>query len=67
MVDESTLDYFYKNPEHAHAMMTRQELLELLMKTEGVIVARGEFWHFHHRHLGAGAYRVHLEKKSENE
>jgi len=44
-------------------MMTRKQLREVLIKHEGWLFIMGYIYDIKSKHLGAGAYRVHLEQR----
>jgi hypothetical protein len=54
-------DTFWKMPESASATVTTRQLRRVLVKHEGQIIAKGEFWSIQQKHLGAGVYRIWLE------
>lgn len=51
---------FYTVPGQGFTTMTRSELRETLLATDGQILARGNVWDVVAKHLGAGIYRVTL-------
>ena len=51
---------FYTGPGQGSVTMTRAELRETLLATDGQILARGNVWDVVAKHLGAGIYRVTL-------
>lgn len=58
-------DNFYTMPKYARTTMTRKQLKETLLSTEGWIIALGRIWDIQSKHLGAGVYSVHLELRYE--
>ncbi len=56
-------DNFYTIPGRAETTMTRKELKETLLATDGNIIACGNLYDIEHKHLGAGVYKVFLKKK----
>ena len=55
-------NHMYQNPHSCHQMMNRKELHETLMVSGGRVVAKGVFWNIKSKHLGAGAYKITLDK-----
>ncbi len=56
---------FYRNPRGASQTMTRKELKETLLATDGWVFSCGYAWDVKSKHLGAGVYKVTLtEQKS---
>jgi len=55
-------DNFYTMPRFAYTTMTKRQVQETLLYTEGRVMACGEMWDVVSRHLGAGMYRVSLRK-----
>ena len=55
-------DNFYTVPHLARTTMTRKELKETLLDTEGCILANGSMWDIVSKHLGVGVYRVTLKR-----
>jgi len=53
-------DHFFTMPRTAHATMTTPELRSVLLRHDGQIIARGEFWTIRSTHLGVGVHRVYL-------
>ncbi len=51
---------FYVYPSTAYTTMAAKDLKELLLETEGKIIANGKSWLIHSEKLGAGVYRVTL-------
>lgn len=56
-------DNFYTMPKYASKVMTKKELRETLLATSGWIFACGEAYDVKNEHLGAGVYKVFLEKR----
>lgn len=54
---------FYSNPKTARMTMTKKELKDTLLSSDGWIFAHGEAWDIKSKSLGAGVYKVFLEKK----
>ena len=54
---------FYTMPHLARATMTRKQLKETLLATEGWIMACGRLWDIKNKHLGAGVYSVYLKQR----
>ena len=52
---------FYLVPGQGTVTMTRAELRDTLLATDGQILARGNLWDVDAKHLGAGVYRVTLQ------
>ena len=52
---------FYSMPSVASETMSRKDLRELLLDTEGKILTCGRLRTIVSKHLGAGIYRVTLE------
>jgi len=55
---------FYTMPTVANTTMDKDDLKELLLETEGWIIARGHIYDIENKHIGAGVYRVTLELKT---
>ena len=51
---------FYTMPGTANTTMVRKDLKELLLETEGRVIACGRLYEIKSKHLGAGVYRVTL-------
>jgi len=51
-------------PTVANTTMDKDDLKELLLETEGWIIARGHIYDIENKHIGAGVYRVTLELKT---
>ncbi len=56
-------DNFYNVPNIAYMTITRKELEELLLSTEGYAMIQGRMKEIKSKHLGAGVYRVTVEDK----
>jgi len=54
-------DDFYAYPNFANMTITRKELRELLLNTEGYATIQGRKRKIKTNHLGAGVYRVTVE------
>lgn len=54
--------YFYQVPAVANTTMDKKDLKELLLNTDGWIMATGYRWEIKSKHIGAGVYRVHLKR-----
>jgi len=55
--------HFYANPEMAKMVMDRKDLKELLLESEGWIIACGRTYDIISKGIGAGVYRVWLEAR----
>lgn len=51
---------FYTVPGQGFTTMTRAELRDTLLATDGQVLVRGNLWEVVGKHLGAGVYRVSL-------
>lgn len=58
-------DNFYRVPEIAHQTMSRKDLKELLLDTDGKIISCGRLRTLKSKHLGAGIYEVSLEPRED--
>ena len=56
-------DIFYTMPEFANTTMTKKELKETLLATNGWILACGYCWDIKSKHIGVGVYKVFLAKQ----
>lgn len=54
---------FYSVPNAATMTLTKKELKETLLSTDGWIFSCGEAWDIKSKSLGAGVYKVYLEKR----
>lgn len=54
---------FYSIPSLATMTMKGRDLQELLLATDGNIFACGHLWNIKNKPLGAGVYKVYLEKQ----
>lgn len=54
---------FYTMPRYANTTMTRKQLKETLLATDGWIIACGYLYDIQSKHIGAGVYKVFLKKK----
>jgi hypothetical protein len=57
-------DNFYTMPKVANMTLTRKQLRETLLYTGGWIIACGRIHEIKSKHLGAGVYRVNLERRT---
>jgi hypothetical protein len=55
-------DNFYLMPRFAHTTLTREELKQTLLYTEGWITACGCIWDIVSKPVGAGVYYVELKE-----
>jgi len=55
---------FYTMPKVANITMDKKDLKELLLESEGWIMACGHMWDIKSKHIGAGVYRVKLKLRS---
>ena len=60
---QDVLDRLASNPWYADETITKAELKEILLKTDGWIMAQGRLHDIKSKHLGAGVYRVWLEER----
>ena len=56
-------DNFYRIPEHFSSTLTRKQLRETLLDTDGYVMACGRLWDIKSKHLGAGVYRISLARR----
>ena len=56
---------FYVIPHIAAMTMTRKQLKETLLYTDGKIIACGYMYDIKSKHIGAGVYSVTLKKTNE--
>jgi len=54
-------DNFYAFPHYASTVITRKELRELLLNTEGTAIIQGHLMKIKSKHLGAGVYKITVE------
>jgi hypothetical protein len=54
---------FYQIPHCASTTMTRKDLKETLLATDGWVLSCGEIFDIKSKHLGAGVYRISLEER----
>ncbi|KKL98893.1 hypothetical protein LCGC14_1819820 [marine sediment metagenome] len=54
---------FYTMPQNANITMDMEDLKELLLHSEGYIMACGHMWDIKSKYLGAGVYRVTLKER----
>ena len=52
---------FYQIPDYARQTVTRKELKEILLDTDGRIVTCGRLMELKSKHIGAGLYVITLE------
>lgn len=55
---------FYTMPHYASTVMDSKNLKELLLSTSGRIIACGSLYDIKSKSLGAGVYKVFLERKT---
>lgn len=55
---------FYTMPQVTNTTMDKKNLKELLLHSEGWIMACGHLWDIKSKHLGAGVYRVTLKERT---
>ena len=55
--------FFYQIPWSASTTMSRKDLKELLLATDGWVMACGEIFDIKSEHLGVGVYKVSLKKR----
>ena len=55
--------HFYTMPKFANTTMDKKDLKELLLATDGCIISCGTLYNIESKHIGAGVYRVSLERK----
>jgi len=53
---------FYALPDIAKTTMDRKDLKELLLETEGWVIACGRMYDIESKDIGAGVYRVRLKR-----
>lgn len=54
---------FYNFPAIANMTVDNKDLKELLLATGGYIIARGALWDIKTKNMGAGVYRVTVERR----
>ena len=54
---------FYAFPRIANTTMSRSDLKELLLSTDGWILTNGRMWDIKSKPMGAGVHRVSLKLK----
>ena len=54
---------FYEIPRFARTTMTRKDLKETLLSTNGWVMACGTLWDIRSKHIGAGVYEVFLKER----
>jgi hypothetical protein len=52
----------YTMPRYANCTITRKQLRETLLDTNGSIIANGKLWDIKSKHIGAGIYKVWLKE-----
>jgi hypothetical protein len=55
---------FYTMPTLAKATMDKKDLKELLLATDGCVIACGVLYDIKTKHLGAGVYKVWLSRSN---
>jgi hypothetical protein len=58
---------FYTTPDIASQTMTRKDLKEILLKTDGKIISCGRLREINAKHIGAGVYRITLKPLNNNQ
>ena len=58
-------DNFYKTPHIARTTMTKKELQDTLLHTDGAILANGRMWNIVSTYLGVGVYKITLKQMNE--
>lgn len=53
---------FYTQPDVAEDVVDRKALRKILLCNNGRIIAQGKLWDIKNKSLGAGVYRIYLEK-----
>ncbi len=56
---------FYTCPDYASQTVTRKDLKDILLKTDGKILSQGRMRTLKSKHLGAGVYRITLEARND--
>ena len=59
---EKLSDSFYITPDTARQTLTREELRQVMMNTEGKIISCGRLRELYAKYLGAGIYLLTLKK-----
>ena len=60
---KEVLDAFARSPTAFSTTVQTVVLRHILLKTEGKVLAEGCFWNIKTKSLGAGVYRIYLEKE----
>ena len=55
-------DAFYKYPEKANEIMSTKDFRELMLETQGKMIAKGLVWQIIGKSLGAGLYFVCVKR-----
>jgi hypothetical protein len=55
-------DNFWSIPKIAHTTMTTRQLRDVLLESDGRILANGDFWEIVSKRIGPGVYRVSLKQ-----
>lgn len=55
-------DNFYNIPKIANTTMTTKQLREILLQTDGRLLANGTYWDIVSKKIGPGIYRVSLKE-----
>ena len=58
---------FYSYPDIADMTITRKDLKELLLNTDGYAIIQGRLKKIKSKHIGAGVYRVTVEDRYKKE
>lgn len=59
---QGLLDHLASSPTHRHGTVTREELREIMLQTGGQVFACGALYDIKAKPLGAGIYRVSLQR-----
>ena len=59
----NVLNHLASMPGLAHTTVERKELKQILLDTDGQLMACGRLWDIESRHLGAGVYRIKLKER----
>lgn len=60
---ERTLDYLASSPKHGSTTVERAVYKEMLLSKDGWIMSHGSMYDIKGESLGAGVYKVRLEKR----
>ena len=55
-------DHFFVSPAHASTTLTKAQLRDTLLATDGKILTHGRMWDIKNKHIGAGVYLVFLKE-----